>query len=55
MLLHCSVCRRRYELLHLLTATNYGNIRVHDLDDDIAAMLATIKCDCHKDILLDMH
>lgn len=55
MLLYCSVSRGRDKLLHLLTATYYRNIRVHDLDDDIAAMLATIKCDCHKDILLDMH
>ena len=55
MLLDCCICRRRDKLLHLLTATYYGNIGVHDLDDDITAMIATIKCNCHNDILLDMH
>ena len=55
MLLYCCICGRRDKLLHLLTATNYGNIRVHDLDDDITAMIATIKSNCHNDILLDMH
>ena len=55
MLLNCRIRRRRDKLLHLLTATYNGDIGVHDLDDDIAAMLATIKSNCHNDILLDMH